>query len=117
MTDDAEAQARLAERATDRALREAEERGRLAAIVDSRLAEHDRHLSAINGSIGELAVSVKAIERRLDANATAQETRDMDAHRAQENQVSTRTFVLGLIAMTIALAGVVLGALGAVGTL
>jgi hypothetical protein len=42
------------------------ERGKEAAQIGGRLAEHDRHLKAINGSIDSMNTSLKGVDDRVN---------------------------------------------------
>lgn len=90
--------------------RRAFQRGREAATVDAKLAEHDRHLNAINGSVERLARSQEEMTRVQTRAVAAQEARDQDATEQREKiaAAATRSFSRkqvwigsgGVIAMT-----------------
>lgn len=96
----------------ERALALAEKRGGEMAKIDARLAEHDRHLEAINGSIGETARGLQQVRSEVNdlrsefrqSIAIAADRASM-AKEAAEAQVSTRTFVLGLVGAVAAIGG------------
>jgi hypothetical protein len=71
--------------------RRAFQRGREAEHVDARLAEHDRHLAAINGSIERLASSQEEMTRLQLRAVAAQETRDKDAAQQREKLTAAAT--------------------------
>lgn len=97
------------EDAEDRAF----QRGQAAAKMKGQLESHEKRLNAINGSIERSTRAQERTNERLDALKNAFEqsiaiasARAEDAKTTAEKQVSTRTFVLGL-----------LGAVAAIGTL
>lgn len=102
------------------AVEEAEQRayvrGQETTLVKSRLDEHDRRLAAINGSIdkaarksGELADRVDKLSSLIERNAAIVSARAEDAKQAAEAQVSTRTFVLGLVGAVTAIGALLAG--------
>jgi chromosome segregation ATPase len=115
-----------AERQADEdAIREAEARGRRQQVVDGRLAEHDRRLDAINGSIErsaqaqqQLGQKVGGVERRIDEVLAKMRTAEhvsaalaQSAQDAVTKQLSRREFWLGVAAIAAALLGPHLGSL------
>lgn len=102
---------------------EAFDRGHLAGSIAERLAEHEKHLSKINGSIDRfgtemhaltLAVqqlAAQAVSRDATAITTAKALKDADeARRAQaEQHWSPVQRILGAVAGLSALIGIVLG--------
>lgn len=102
----AEKAALLAKADQAEAVTAAVERGRLAAVVDGRLSEHDRHLASINGSIGHLATGMDAVNDKIDdvGDATktvgetltgyieAQEKRDKEQEKRDAKAISERRF-------------------------
>lgn len=93
--------------------REAFERGRRQAHVDGELEQHERRLNAINGSIDRTARNVGALrdtveEVRDEVGALASQlatrvaveaSRNEELKKANEQQISNRTFWLGVAAI------------------
>lgn len=97
------------EGAEDRAFR----RGQAAAQMKGQLEAHEARLNRINGSIdrsarsqAELASEVSSLRASIEKSAAIATARAEDVKLAAEKQVSTRTFVFGLV-----------GAVTAIGTL
>lgn len=109
----AETEQRREERATELAYA----KGRKDAQVDARLDGHEKRLNAINGSIDrhahEAAQLRKTIEQvdgkvdgivaTLDKNAAVEEERVAQIKDANEKQISTRTFWLGVATICVML--------------
>ena len=107
--DDSEALRNLQalESAEDRAFRRGQASARLKSAVDS----HEQRLNAINGSIDRLSREVSEMKAAFERSVAITAARAQDAKTAAEKQVSTRTFVLGLIGAVIAI-GSLLAATG-----
>jgi hypothetical protein len=95
-----------------RAIALAEKRAQDAAKVESHLAEHDRRLEAINGSINKTAGELHGLNRQVnDLSAEFRQSlavaaaRAGDAERAAKRQVSSREFFLGLAGLALLLTG------------
>jgi hypothetical protein len=93
-------------------------RGAEMAEINARLADHDRHLGAINGSLDALtrethAVStrVETLSNKFDQGVAVATARAADAEKAARSQVSARQFYVGLIGAVTAL-GTLLAATG-----
>ena len=104
-----------------RALRLAEQRGRESANIDARLDEHERHLKAINGSITSSANELHALKgvvnelKEVVANRELiATTRNEEAEKRAKTNVTTREFVMGIIALILSL-GMLLVATGQLG--
>jgi len=83
---------------------EAFQRGRETAMIEARLNGHDARLDAINGSIDRTGNELRSVGEKLsrldDAfrqSVAVAAARADDAKKDAEKQVSTRTFILGLI--------------------
>ena len=76
---------------------EAYDRGELAGTIAARLANHDTHFAAINGSIADMVTEVHAqnllLQELRDANITVKTTKE--AKRARVDHVA---FLFGTIA-------------------
>jgi hypothetical protein len=94
----------------------AEQRGREAAQLEGRLDEHDKHFAVVNGSIERTAKGLERLEGvvadlagAFKENAAVTAARAADAKEAAERQVSTRTFVLGLLGAVAAIGALLAG--------
>lgn len=74
----------LARTERERAIALAENRGRESAVVDARLADHDRHFQQINGSIERLATAQEAMASHALRATAAQDERDKLADRERQ---------------------------------
>lgn len=102
------------ETAEDRAF----QRGQAAAKMKGQLESHEKRLNAINGSIERSASAQERTSERLESlraafeqNIAIAQARAEDAKQAAERQVSTRTFLLGLVGAVVAI-GTLLAATG-----
>lgn len=95
------------ESAEDRAFR----RGQAAAVLKGTVEAHEKRLNAINGSIDRLAHAVGDLKGAFERSLAVTQARAEDAKTAAEKQVSTRTFILGLIGAVVAI-GTLLAATG-----
>lgn len=91
----------------------AAEAGYRRAVVDSQLSAHQRRLDAINGSIEKharnaeaLKNSITALSEKLDGviatlatQAAIEKDRVAQITKANEKQISTRMFVIGVVAI------------------
>ena len=107
---------------------EAFERGRRQAHLDAELESHEKRLNAINGSIekharnadalrgsiGELKDKFDDLAARLETWRAVEASRAEQLKRANEQQISTRSFWLGVTAIIAALVASVLSAQGGV---
>jgi HKD family nuclease len=82
------------------------QRGQASAQMKGQLESHERRLNAINGSIDRSTQALDALKAAFEQNIAIAQARAEDAKTAAEKQVSTRTFLLGLV-----------GAVAAIGTL
>lgn len=94
----------------------AEQRGREAARLEGRLDDHDKHFKVVNGSIERTARGLERLEgvvaelaASFKENAAVTTARAADAKEAAERQVSTRTFVLGLLGAVAAIGALLAG--------
>lgn len=101
------------------ALRLAREEGARQATVDGRLDNHEDRLDAINGSVKRTGDALKELGDQVAQLVARQTVRDaVDADRlkelkrANERQISTRTFILGVIAILIPLIALLLSIQG-----
>jgi hypothetical protein len=117
---EAERERRAAALARERekaALELAEQRGREAARLEGRLDDHDKHFTIVNGSIERAARGLERLGRTVDEMAGVIKTqaavaaaRAVDADTAAKKQVSTRTFVFGLVGAVAAIGLLLVGA-------
>jgi hypothetical protein len=96
---------------TAKDIRDAEERGRRKQVVDGRLDDHDRRLSAINGSIERSARAQEGLKdevagvKRAVADVLAKmETQEAVAAALGKAAVSRREFWMGVAAVCAVLA-------------
>ena len=101
--------------------REAYDRGTVAGKIDARLANHDKHFAAINGSLEKVAKEMheltlavqrlgdQAVSRDATVVTTAAALKDAeDARRSKsESAWSPWAKVLALVAGVVAVAGLV----------
>jgi AmiR/NasT family two-component response regulator len=90
--------------------------GKVAADIQARLDEHGRHLTTINGSIDHTGRELAKLHKDLDDLKADLNTREQVSRAlakvvkdAAARQVTTRTFVLGVVMVVIALGGLYLG--------
>ncbi len=89
-------------------------RGEVAAATEARFRETERRLTALeNSSYGvelrELRAEVRKVAEAFKTATAVAEARAKDLANAAVAQVSTRTFIVSLIVVAIARAGLILG--------
>lgn len=94
------------------------ERGQNSARLKAEVEAHERRLNMINGSIARhaqatenLAATVNNLSADFRQSIAVAQARAKDAAEAAERQVSTRTFLVGLIG-AVAAVGLLLVAFG-----
>jgi hypothetical protein len=94
----------LAEDREAAALALAEKRGREAAELESRIDDHDKHFTVVNGSIERTAKGLTALGKNVadltkafETNMAIMADRAEVAARSASKQLDTRTFVIGLV--------------------
>jgi hypothetical protein len=103
----------LAEQSFKKEIFLAEQRGKERTEVDARLRNHEERINSLDRLVtksisvqDELKDSINKLSSSFEKTTAIAEARAADAKIAMEKQVSTRTFVLGLIGATSALGGI-----------
>jgi chromosome segregation ATPase len=98
--------------AVEAAEERAYQRGQATAKLKAQVESHERRLSAVNGSIERnanemhnLAGTVSKLGEDFRQSVAITADRAQAAREAAERQVSTRTFILGLIGAVVAIGG------------
>lgn len=105
--------------------------GRRDAYVDATLAEHEKRLLAINGSIERAAQNAARLSDHLNAfrdeigermdklveqqrtRVAVEQDRALQVRRANEKALDSRTFLIGIASVVVLLVGVIVSVLAA----
>lgn len=104
--------------AVEEAEQRAYQRGQASMAMQGQIESHERRLNAINGTIERGTQTTRALTQEIadlrnsfEQSVAVTAARAADAKKAAEAQVSTRTFLLGLIGAVTAI-GALLAGLG-----